>query len=310
MAKEEQDGIIKSETELSTFTQNFSDYMNDFDENVFAGSEIKISRFALMQPGSPEITDENPDYKIGMIVDNVTREIFTRRLKSPWLVGKVNESELFECHCTLIVPAFKLPSEFIKWKNLKTEGKGWHFKTLNRRDPNVREGVWPNSGGTWGTKEGQSGAPPVTENCNYMSIVIDPIEKKIISSGIICTFCKTSFSAGRDLTTFIRKGFKRNLPSFGMAYWDYTIKKEDDTGNKYCYHNIIPAERTMNLSPDAFDLSLTWHNQFSDKEDNRGKQLQNAYLSAASMEEEIDDQAHSKVDDDANAIPPGEEDIF
>lgn len=307
--KTEEKVVSEEDSALSTFTQNFDEYMNDFDDNVFAGSEIRISRAAIMQLLSPEIKARTPDYYPGQIVDNVSRDILTRELKSPWLVGKVPEDELIKCNCSLIVPAFKLPSEFIKWKDLKREGRGWHFKTLDRNESRVKEGLWPNAGGTWGTKEGQDGPPPVTENCNYMCLFIDPVEKKLLSDGIITTFCKTSFKAGRNLTTYIRKGFRKSIPAFGMTYWLYTLKfKDDDTGNEYYYFNVHPAMRTVEINTEALKLGLRWHNQFSEKENGRGKALQNAYLSSAAMQEESDESFTENTTDD-NPIET-EDDMF
>jgi hypothetical protein len=300
----------ESKNELSKFSMDFSEYAEQFDENIFAGSEIRISRAALLQPGSPEIADEKPDYKFGMIVDNVTREVFTRELKSPWLKGDVPDAELTEHHSTLIVPCFKLPSEFIKWKNLQTEGRGWHFKTLERSDPRVREGIWPNAGGTWGEKEGETGAPPVTENCNYMCAVIDPLKKTILSDGIIFTFAKTSFRAGRDLTTYIRKGFKTNTPAFGYTYWCYTVKDKNDSGQKFCYMSVVPCTNTGKICPEAFDIGMDWHKKFTKKEDGLGKKLQYAYLSSAMLQDEDFNETYAENSRDTDSTDELGEDPF
>lgn len=310
---ESNDKAVNEETALSTFQGDFSEYMEDFDENVFAGSEIRISRAALMQPGSPEIAGETPGYKISQIVDSVTREILTTPLKSPWLIGKAPDEELFTCQCCLLVPAFKLPTEFIKWKDLKTEGKGWHFKSMDRTEQRVREGIWPNAGGTWGEKEEEAGlSPPVTENCNYMMIVVDPTTKQVISNGIIFTFCKTSFKTGRALTTYIRKGFQKRIPAFGMSYWCYTVKDQNDAGQKFVYTNIVPAQQTAKTSAEALRFGMDWHKKFSNKQDGLGKKLQYAYLSAAQIEEEHEQVPTENSDGTFNSTPndSDDEDIF
>jgi len=273
--------IVKS----TNFTDiNFEDYQTEFDENVNAGSELKISRAAIMQPGSPEIGGAVPGYTAGMLVDNFTRDILTQEFKSPWLKGKVPDEDLFKCHACLIIPAFKLPSEFIKWKDLKTEGRGWHFKSMDRNDPRVREGLWANAGGTWGSKPDQVGPPPVTENCNYMCVVlqVQPDNTvEIANTGIIFSFSKTSFGAGRKLTTYIKKGFQNNVPSFGNAYWCFTKKERNEESNSFYYYmDIAPAGRSHSLNEQSLEIAYKWHKSFAGN-----RELQNAYLSAAAIDE-------------------------
>lgn len=291
---------------------DFAAYAAEANENVASG-EIKVSRVTVMQPGSPEIAQEVPGYKTGMMIDSVTRDILSREVKSPWLVGKVDESALITCYACFVVPCFKLPTEFIKWKNRKTEGRGWHFKTLNRNDHRVREGVWPASGGTWGTKEGQEGAPPVTENCNYMCIVLDGNENEnVIDPGIIFTFAKTSFNAGRDLTTSIAKGWTRRLPAFQVGYWIYTIKTQDDSGNTYAYMNVAPGSIIKKAS--VVRAGYDWHKRFSDPEN--GKNIQAIYLSTSDqqlveessvgvVQDEFFDRNRDTVD--SNSAPTGKQ---
>jgi len=290
---------------------SFGDYQSQFDENISAG-EIRVSRVAIMQPGSPEITNTVSGYKPGMLVDTVTREILTREMKSPWLQGKVDVSELANRHCLLIVPAFKLPSEFIKWKDRKTEGTGWHFKTLDRNDPRVREGLWPGSGGTWGKKEGQVGSPPVTENCNYMCMVVEKETKEdgeeklsVVDSGIIFTFSKTSFNAGRSLTTYIRKGFQRRIPAFGVSYWIYTTKELSKNGEVYYAMNCAPGSVVKDR--DILDMAFDWHRKFS--EPSSGQALQAMYLNSAEIGDEGSDEVNSVNNSHTSATEVDEDDV-
>jgi hypothetical protein len=264
---------------------DFESYANEFSSNIYAG-ELKVSRVAIMQPGSPEIGNSAPGYKTGMMVDTVTREIISREVKSPWLEGKVQPNELFVCHACLVVPCAKLPSEFIKWKNRKTEGTGWHFKTLDRNDPRVKAGLWPAGGGTWGTKPDQVGSPPVTENCNYMCMVLEPSGSKVIDSGIIFTFAKTSFNAGRELTTFIRKGFQHRVPAFGISYWIYTLKGLDEKSNSVFYY-MKCAGNAYVTDKEILSNAIDWHKKFSDP--STGRQLQTAYLSIS--DDQLDSQS-------------------
>ncbi len=285
---------------------NFEDYQNEFDENVNASSELKISRAAIMQPGSPEIGGAVPGYSAGMLVDNFTRDILTQEFKSPWLKGKVPDEDLFKCHACLIIPAFKLPSEFIKWKDLKTEGRGWHFKSMDRNDPRVREGLWANAGGTWGTKPDQAGPPPVTENCNYMCVVLQVHQilennvTEIANTGIIFSFSKTSFGAGRKLTTYIKKGFQNNVPSFGNAYWCFTKKERNEESNSFYYYiDIAPAGRSSSLNEQSLEIAYKWHKSFAGN-----RELQNAYLSAAAIDEhELSNEGETEETENSDGTP-------
>jgi hypothetical protein len=286
--EEKKSSIITTDREDTTLDlilneDEMKGIFNTFDENVNAGTEIKISRISIMQPGSPEIANSVCGYEAGSLIDNFSREVLTTKLASPWLDGKVDVSERPKVHTCLIIPAFKLPTEFIKWKNLKTEGRGWHFKTCDRNDARVKEGIWKNAGGTWGTKEGQTGAPPVTENSNYLCLIIKKIDDgfKCINGGIIVTFCKTSFNAGKKLTTFIRQGFQDGIPPFGNVFYLYTIKESDPDSNSTFYRmDIAKCGLTKNIIPSCLKTGYNWHKLFSENKD-----LQYNYLSAA----EIDD---------------------
>jgi hypothetical protein len=287
---------------------DFSEVEKAFYENVEAG-EVKISRCAILQPGSDEIAGEVAGYSGGMIVNNNTREIYTRKIMSPWLLGKVSNNELFEAHAILIQPVFKLPNEYIKWKDRTTEGRGWHFKTLDKRDPRVRAGVWSKDGGTWGTKEGQEGAPPVTVNCNYLCNILDASDPSItLANNIIITFCKTSSRAGIDLTTAIATGLQKRIPPFGAAYYVYTTREKNDDGTFYKM-NCVGFSSSVNpiatINQRAFLDAIAMHKKLSTPVS--GYNLQCGLLSMASLEgEDSDGQKHNGNQDSGEFDPEAE----
>lgn len=194
-------------------------------------SEIRISRLAIMQPQSPEITGQQMGYKPGMLVDSITREVLTDLGLPPWLLQKgVPEADLKPMHFALIVPVFKLPTEYIKWvkRNERKEGMDrWEFKTLDKNDPRVKAGVWKSLGGTFGLKPEDKGkAPPVTDNCNYLCLVIDPKTGKPKTNFLVATFSRTSAEAGKQLATALAANKMQGLMPWGCTFWLYTEARQ------------------------------------------------------------------------------------
>jgi len=191
-------------------------------------SELQISRLAIMQPQSPEITGQEMGYVQGQIVDNISREIYTNYVNPPWLAGKVEADKLSPIHCCLIVPIFKLPSEYIKWIKKDEQEPGgdmWEWKTLDQGDPRVREGVWSPVGTYKGDK------PPVTSNINMLCLVLDFVTGAAKSSFIVATFTRTSFSTGKNLVSQCKQHGMSGLPYWGRTYWLYTKVETRMVGN-------------------------------------------------------------------------------
>ena len=201
-------------------------------------SELQISRLAIMQPQSPEITGQEMGFSPGQIVDNITREIYTDYVNPPWLTGKVKADKLSPVYCCLIVPIFKLPSEFIKWIKKDEQEPGgdqWEWKTLDQNDPRVREGVWAPIGTFKGDK------PPVTSNINMLCLVLDAVTGLAKSSFIVATFTRTSFSTGKNLVTQCKQHGLGDLPYWGRTYWLYTkmeTRMVGSTESTYCIYKI------------------------------------------------------------------------
>src|SRR5690606_11758572 len=113
--------------------------------------DIRISRLTILQPLSPEIKNGTPGYSKAQIIDNVSREIYSEEIKAPWLVSKpgIDPSQVQKYNVLRFVPIVVLPKEYIKWKDRKKEGIGYHFKSLDKNEQRVREGIYVNQGGTF-----------------------------------------------------------------------------------------------------------------------------------------------------------------
>ena len=215
-----------------TFVKNLQDALA---ANTYSG-ELLYSRAVIMQPTSPEVAGQSPGYEAGQIVDNVSREILSSCIIPPWLLAKgIPANKLQTVNTVNVIPVMKLPSEFILWKNRDTEGVGFHWKTLDRNDPRVRAGVWKKSGGTYGTKPGQEGAPPVTENCNWLLLMLDPESQMPIGNFIVMTFARTSARCGTKFTTAVNSHGFAMLPPWGFTYWLYTRREKNEIKNAFYY---------------------------------------------------------------------------
>lgn len=198
------------------------------EDNVDS-SEVIYSRMTILQLLSPEVKKKLPGYEFGQLIDNQNRLILTEYGKSPWLEGKVPEKSIQEVHFARFLPCFKLPTEFIHWKDRSTEGTGMHWKTTDPQDPRVIQGTWPPRG-HWQPEEipGKKTPkhPPVTENINVLGTFVDK-DGNAIGGFTVATFARTSFSTGKKLVTACQTS--------GKVYWDrihylYTQVKsyEDD----------------------------------------------------------------------------------
>lgn len=277
-------------TETKITPEFLEELQQAFDLNV-ADGEMQFSRIAIMQPGSPEIANMTPGYSAGMLADNVTRDILTEGIKPPWLVDRgIDPEDLQKVPCCSVIPVFKLPSEFIKWKDIEEEGGGWHWKTLDRSDPKVREGVWPKSGGTWGKKPGQEGAPPVTENCNYLFMILNS-DYDPVTSFIVGTFARTSFKAGIKLTTAIKTQRLKKILHFQKCYWLFTKaetrEKNGKTHTSYAM-DVTGGPTLTSIDPECgIQESVIEMIKFlSDKE--YGRERQEMMINSAQMDHEDD----------------------
>lgn len=272
-----------------------------FDANVNPESEFRVSRLTIAQPGTPEISEQRAGYKSGMLLDSLTREPLTDFIKAPWLIERgVKEEDLQPLHCALIVPVFKLPTEYIKWYKRDERQPGqdrWEFKTLDRNDPRVKAGVWKSLGGTFGTDPKDKGkAPPVTDNCNYLCLVIDPKTGLPKCNFIVATFSRTSAEAGKQLTTAIGTNRMQGHMPWDRCFWLYTeLKPFQKPGNpKPDYANVVhvtrgPLAKDV-VNPSTFQEILMMARKLSAP--STGLLLQTAFINSADMDSTEDSDDH------------------
>lgn len=262
-------------------------------ENTFEG-ELSFSRLGIAQPLTPEVGAQESGWSAGQLFDNVTREIYSDKDYPPWLVEKgVDKDAMSKVHFCLFLPIFKLPTEFILWKDRKTEGNGFHWKTLDRSDPRVVEGVWPRDGGTWGTRkeqqkpDGKSLPPPVTTNANYLGVVLDWRDGLAKSSPLVATFSRTSASAGSKLSNFLQRHRMQQLPIFGKTYWFTTrAKPHAETNSTYHVLNVLPGRKTVDVNAEMLKLSLPIARKLADPK--TGRDFQERIINAAALDQSED----------------------
>lgn len=257
-----------------------NDLMNIYgaiEENTDAANDIRISRVTIMQLGSPEVADRSPGYEPGMLVDNLTRTILTEKVKAPWLLAKgVPADGLVVENIAMMVPIMRLPDEYIKWKDMNTEGRGFHWKSFDPKDPRVIEGTWP----VW--KE--EGAPPVTQNINWLCLPMSPTTNRPIGIPIVVSFYKTSFNNGKKMCRMVE-----DLKAVRLLPWQKTFYlrvPSDQNDKKQTYYMIEPIggilvksfDTDHSVEADCYKMAKALANPDS------GKALQMAMISAAHLD--------------------------
>ena len=228
--------VSTSSSISSTSSPDFFSQMGDdlkeiydaSDQNV-DNSEIQISRIGIVQPTSPEVTGQMEGWKGGMLYDNVLREVISYPLKQPWLKFRgIDEASLRTIDTLIFLPIFKLPTEYVRWPNKEERQNGqkaFYWKTLDVREQRVKEGIWPNRGGSFTGK----GSPPVTEHLNVVGGALDQ-DGSIKSMPIVLSFSRTSHPTGRRFVTFCQNLKLKNLPWWGVPQYLYCDKKTNDQG--------------------------------------------------------------------------------
>lgn len=251
--------------EITTKSPDFFSDMGDelkaiygaSDQNV-DNSEIQISRIGIVQPTSPEVTGQVEGWRGGMLYDNVLREVISYPLKQPWLKYKgVEESALRTVDSLIFLPILKLPTEYVKWPSKEERAggqKAFHWKTLDVKEERVREGIWPNRGGTWKGK----GSPPVTEHMNVVGAALD-VNGGIKSLPIVLSFSRTSYQTGRKFTTFCQNLKLRGLPWWGVPQWLFCDKKVEEQGT-YFILRFANGPTLQQLFPEG-DVAKTLHTE-------------------------------------------------
>lgn len=280
-----------------------------YNANIDNQAEIRIARLAMLQGLSPEIAAGKEGYKIGQIIHSITREILSAQLKQPWNLDRgVPPAELSAVECLPFIPVMKLPTEFVKWRSRDDRVDGqlpYEWKTLDQNEARVREGVFPNRGGTWGTDkvlhykpDGKMKPPPVTDAINYLVLPVSYEKKLPLCNFCIATFARTSVQAGKDLTTEINN----NKMVYGVRRFErlFYLWTDNGTDGKHTWkeYRATGGPILAKFAPDLIKLAAGMAIYLSDKE--YGKIRQEQLLNVAPIV--AGDDAGDHGDSDANTV--------
>jgi hypothetical protein len=316
-------GLIASEADnrLAIFGDDFNyDELAAAIDGNLDSLDLKISRFALQQPLSPMVVSKTLNE--GCIADNTTFDCLTVKEKAPWLLDKpgIDKEEIQRFNYLRFCPICILPKEYVKWKDRNTEGPGMHWKSLDKSEPRVREGIYENRGGKWKPSEGNR-RPPVTENINILGVVVNELWVPT-TMPIISTFARTSFRTGQFMMKLLARHKLYKLPPWGFQYYLYTDlgKPREGKSDHYFVMKTLQGPAMSKLPPIAVEnakalhatckaLALQLTDGTKDETDptrTKGQVLQESYLSAAQLEDETNDADEGDADDsaiDAGADP-------
>lgn len=235
-------------------------------ENMNIAAEVKISRMQIVQPQSPELTMKG--YTAGQIMDATGKAIRSRRMRQPWLAGKVEESErdMVECMPYLIVG--KLPTEATRWtpkaqRDLDPSLPRIEWKTLDLMEQRVRDGVFPQWGGTWGTPkrpETHKQPPAVTISQNFFILPLTP-DYDVDGAFRILSCSRTSAPMGGWLSTHVaERGTMSQVPWFYIQ-WMYTKAKAGKNNSTYYTLNSVVGTQ-LRQTPHAAKIHRLCHDMF------------------------------------------------
>lgn len=266
-------------------------------ENVNNKAEITIARLGLMQTNSPEVSEGIKGYEPGQIIDTLTREVLSTKVKQPWMQDRgVPEAELSEVHALPVLIVFKLPTEFAKWSTPEERKKDPNlpklvWKTLDENDTRVKEGVWASRGGTWGTAarpETHKQKPPVTDCINFMLLPLTP-QYQVRSAFRVGSFSRSSAHCGKLITGYINEKRMAMQPFWYDIVWLYTAKEKYEAENTfYQYYKMATGKPLSAVNPSLAAQCKHMALQLADKQ--HGKQLQQEILRIA-----VDDESQSEV---------------
>jgi hypothetical protein len=224
MANEEEMSLstVTAESRLAIFgDEDFSMFDGTVDQNLDQ-NDIRISRLHLCQIGTPEVASRVAGYDQGMWIDNINRQIYSEFDKAPWLVKRAaNQLTVQQINFMRFVPICILPKEYCKWKDRNTEGNGMHWKSLDKNEQRVREGIYKSRGGLFVPPETGSKKPPVTENINILGYAVDA-DWRPLSPELVASFSKSGFRAGKFLVSEISRHRLFKVPTWGRMYYFYS----------------------------------------------------------------------------------------
>lgn len=188
------------------------------NQNFDPATEQNVARVAIMQPLSPEISAETPGYSVGQLINNQTRQVISSYDKAPWLISQgVDPANVPQSHFMMFIAIFKLPVEYVKWIPKLKQKSGetpFEWKTLDRNETRVKEGIWRAKGGTFKGRK-----PPVTDNTNYLILPIHHETFIPICGPIVSTFSRTSAKCGSVLISEMNNLASNRRPSYAAAFY-------------------------------------------------------------------------------------------
>lgn len=299
---------------LTVSKEDTASQLQTVEQNVSA-SEVKVPRAIIIQDKTPVFEEEKEkasqdedykmQYRLGDIVDSSTMQVISQRIPKPWLSD--GDPEKIKVDCCIIVVSYKLPSQFVKWKDRKTDGKGFHFSTLDKKDPRVIKESWPPIG-TWGQDKSQEGPPPVTEISSYVCNVLNPSTLEPVCKGLVLPFSKATFKQGRFLYEKMKGNLSRGIPLYAYGYYLWTETLENTDNQKYKGFSVATGVNLLELAQQnklsrgtlsAMMLAKNTYEQLSDPE--RGRELQEQILQATSEQMEAE-AADDELQDDEVAF--------
>lgn len=281
-------------------------------QNVNIAAEVKISRFQIVQPQSPEL--QMKGYTAGQIMDATGKAIRSRRMRQPWLDGKVEESErdMVECLPYLIVG--KLPTEATRWtpkaqRDLDPTLPRIEWKTTDLTERRVLDGVYQQWGGTWGAKnrpDTHKLPPAVTISQNFFVLPLTP-QYDVDGAFRILSCSRTSAPMGGWLSTHMtERGTMSQVPWF-YVQWMYTKMKPGKNNSTFFTLNSVcgvqlrqttHAAKIHKLCQDMFKTLFMNGEKNCD-----GKAMQLNMLNVVDDADDVD--VHETQGDDSNTVAAG-----
>jgi len=283
------EGTAGLETDPDEIARQMAEINAAMGENIGQG-EIKVSRMAIAQPGTPQVAANEPGWKGGMLFSNLTKEIFSVAGKAPWLLSKgISPTEVRTYDYANFVPIFRLPSEYCKWPTQEERDAGikqYHWKTLNLNDPRVQEGLWRPKGIWQGT-----GAPPVTEHLNILGYCLND-DGTPRSGLVVASFSRTSFPTGELIVTNCREQLMQGLAFWGRVYHLYTEPTKNKKNQTYYVMQFAKGKKLLEFGTEEnrdavksiFTQCYLTAKELSDKLN--GKALQELYINASGLGED------------------------
>lgn len=203
-----------------------------------SNEEMIIPRVKLMQALSPEVQEEGSDLKQGVIINSLTKTPFLKTEKGAHLFIPILRS----VNWVKFNPRSEKDPDF----DPAFEPGAIIWRSNDPNDPKViAEGEWR------GEKP-----PRATKFINYLCHFLG------CDIPVLLSFAKTSFKAGRTLTTFTEL-VHANDAIFKWAYLLQSKKEQNPQGQSYYVYSVSEGGPA---SAEAFERAEMWYETYSRRE--------------------------------------------